>query len=813
MAASPEPSSVTLADVMQAITNLSADLQATKLCVAEISTSKQPGVEGHKPPAMPSQGSWRPPPSRTTPPSFDPAPRMRVDAPRFSGDDPTGWIFRVQKYFDYFLTPEPERLQLVAMLIDHPASEWFHYYQANNADATWQEFLEAVHQRFDSDYYENYVGLLSKLTQTSTVLEYQTAFEAILNKVSGVFDATLIAMYVAGLKQPLRREVNLRCPTSLPATFALARELSTCLHEAAVSYGTVTRRPWQTRSGYPSTAGLLPTPTPAVKPDLAQQRPQDKTSSLPVVRLSHAEKTERSKKGLCWYCDERWTSTHNCKHRFLVLMGPDDDEDDTDTVGNLESTSDTPVISADVSSILSLAGSPSPRSLRMAGMIKEGVVQVLLDGGSTNNFIHPAVAERLALPLQPVNPFRVYVGNGDSLRCIYSCPQTPLLLQGHCFEVDLYHLAIHGPDVVLGVQWLQTFGKVAHDYSQMTMEFTWKGGTVLLRGDQLHPRPVTYGQFCTLVAASEAQDVYELFLADSEPPATHPASTAPFVIPADVPTPIRAVLEAQAAVFGLPQGLPPSRCWDHRLHLVSGTKPINVRSYPADALSRQDEEGDTAGLFMALVQPMPLLLRDLRLENQSLQELQDLHAAVLRGSASPDFSVHDGLLYFKRRLYLGRASPLRLSLLEEYHSTPAAGHYWCKCFIGLACAVTRPPPSVFPTIAVRSRVPEVEEMLREQAELLADLRAHLIQMQQRMRPGDTPRVSLPEHFFKGRPIATLVAAVDRRTVMVDGVSQEQWLVKWSDGCDADTTWEPMDDLVRHFPDLRLEYKDVLNGGS
>ncbi|VFQ67022.1 unnamed protein product [Cuscuta campestris] len=663
MAASSEPSAVTLADIMQAITTLSTDLQATKLRVAEIAADKPHGVDTRRPTLVPPQAGWRPPPSRTTPPTFDPAPRMRVDAPRFSGDDRTGWIFRVQKYFDYFLTPEPKRLQLVAMLIDHPASEWFHYYQANNLKATWQEFLEGVHQRFDPDYYENYVGLLSKLTQTSTVMEYQSAFETILNKVSGVPDATLIAMYVAGLKQPLRREVNLRCPATLQATFALARELSACLQEAAVSYGTMGRRPWQPRPASVPPTGLLPTPGTTAKSDSSSPRPAIKTPNLPVVRLTHAEKTERSKKGLCWYCDEKWTSTHNCKHRFLVLMGPDDDDEESDTGDNPELVADGPLISADISSINSLAGSPSPRSLRLAGMIKDGVVQVLLDGGSTHNFIHPAVAERLALPLQPVSPFRVYVGNGDSLRCTYSCPQTPLSVQGHCFEVDLYLLAIHGPDVVLGVQWLQTLGKVAHDYSQMTMEFAWKGGTVTLRGDLPHLRPLTYSQFCTLVASSDAQDFYELLLADSEIPVAPPTRTSELVIPAEVPEPVRAVLVAQSAVFGLPQGLPPSRCWDHRIHLA-----------PADALSRQDDNDDAADLFMALVQPMPHLLRDLRVENQQLAELRDIHAAVTEGTAASDFSVQDGLLYFKRRLYIGRSSSLRTLLLEEYHSTPAAGH-------------------------------------------------------------------------------------------------------------------------------------------
>ncbi|VFQ76852.1 unnamed protein product [Cuscuta campestris] len=447
MADSGAPSDAfTLADIMGAIAELQNDLQTTKTRVAELAVANRPGTEPQRRyPAQFTPG-WRPPPSRTTPPTLDPAPRMRVDAPRFSGEDPKGWIFKVQRYFDYFLTPEPERLQLVAMLIDHPASEWFHYFQANNPGATWPEFLDAVQQRFDSSYYENYIGVLSKLSQTSFVMDYQSAFETILNKVSGVPEATLIAMFIAGLKQPVRREVNLQNPSTLASDFALATELSACHEEAAPSYS-ANKKPWQSRQVFTPGTGILPTPVPTPRQPQITGRPGDK-ASLPVVRLSPAEKTERNKKGLCWYCDEKWVPGHNCKHHFLVLMGPDDDDEISSDLPTTNLTEDT--IAGDVSSILSLAG--SPRSLKMAGSINGVAVQVLLDGGSTHNFLHPAVAERLALVLHPTPAFRVYVGNGDSLRCAYSCPQTPLSLQGHVFEVDLYVLAIYGPDVVLGVQ-------------------------------------------------------------------------------------------------------------------------------------------------------------------------------------------------------------------------------------------------------------------------------------------------------------------------------------------------------------------------
>ncbi|VFQ63810.1 unnamed protein product [Cuscuta campestris] len=438
---------ITIDDLLQAINNLSAELQTTKGQVAALAATGPHGeTRWNRPPGM----GWRPPPNR--PPNGgtnnEAIPRMRVEAPRFNGDDPAGWIFRIQNYFDYFLTPQGERLQLVAMLIDFPASDWFRYYQTNNCGTSWEAFLIAVRQRFDPDYYENYIGSLSKLHQTTSVMAYQTAFETILNKISGVPEQTLIAMYVSGLRQPVQREVNLRNPRTLQEAFGLARELSATHNDSAAFC-----RPWPSRLPGPGSSSAAPTGSVPTTTGSKVSAPPT-APPLPVVRVSQAQKNERSKKGLCWYCEEKWVPGHHCKGRFLAYMGPDDDDPSDEITPDSSSEVDEGVILADVSSLHSLAGSPSPRALKLVGSVNTHEVNVLLDSGSTHNFVHPSVAERLALVLHPVPPFRVYVGNGDSLRCAYSCPRTPLLLQGTLFEVDLYLLEIHGPDVVLGVQWL-----------------------------------------------------------------------------------------------------------------------------------------------------------------------------------------------------------------------------------------------------------------------------------------------------------------------------------------------------------------------
>lgn len=158
------------------------------------------------------------------------------------------------------------------------------------------------------------------------------------------------------------------------------------------------------------------------------------------------------------------------------------------------------VVTGDISSLNALAGQNNPHSLRLAGHIGSEKFQVLIDSGSTHNFIKPALAERLGLHIQSVNPFRVYIGNGDSLTCEFYCSQVAQQMQGYAFPVDLFLLTIEGPDVVLGIQWLQQLGRVYHDYAALSMEFSWKGQQIFLSGDTtITPKRITLHQFQALL--------------------------------------------------------------------------------------------------------------------------------------------------------------------------------------------------------------------------------------------------------------------------------------------------------------------------
>ena len=131
---------------------------------------------------------------------------------------------------------------------------------------------------------------------------------------------------------------------------------------------------------------------------------------------------------------------------------------------------------------------------------------MLIDSGSTHNFLKPPLAERLGLSVQAITPFRVYIGNGDFLTCRFLCPKVPINMQGHEFLLDFFLLPIEGPDVVFGIQWLQSLGRISMDYSEMTMEFKWERQSVILLEDPIpNPNMISFNQFQALLSNSKRQ--------------------------------------------------------------------------------------------------------------------------------------------------------------------------------------------------------------------------------------------------------------------------------------------------------------------
>ncbi|VFQ71975.1 unnamed protein product, partial [Cuscuta campestris] len=432
--------------------------------------------------------------------------RFKMDPPVTDGTDPHTWLFKAKEFFEFNSIPDEKRLKVTGLMLDGAAVEWFRRMKRNNLINTWADFEEQFKFRFDPEMYEDYFGLLSKLQQTTTVMAYQTEFERLMNKVEGVSEDTLISVFISGLKDPIRRELRVNRPTTLNGAFALARETSAKYDELQ----TPIRRNWAPQGHRPNTANpsaqtaaITPYVPPTKTPLLATPKG---IPARPIRRISPAEKSEKDAKGECYFCPEKWSRGHCCNGRYLLLVTSEGEADDEGLSVEAEA-----VIEGDVSVLQSLAGTTTPRSIRLKGVIEGQDVDVLVDGGSTHNFVHPKTAEKLRLALTDIDPFRVYVGNGDSLICRSRCNQVSMRVQNHMFTVDLFVLAVHGHDIVLGVQWLRSLGKITHDYSKMTMEFLWHDQPVLLCGEETPVKAISLQQLQNMQAAESIGECFELW--------------------------------------------------------------------------------------------------------------------------------------------------------------------------------------------------------------------------------------------------------------------------------------------------------------
>lgn len=103
------------------------------------------------------------------------------------------------------------------------AASWFQWLKANNLLTTWKEFLVNLKLHFGASLYKDYQGTLSKLTQTSTVVEFQSTFVELMNKTTGLSEPLLILFFITGLKPEICRKMLLSRPPNLIEAFTMAR--------------------------------------------------------------------------------------------------------------------------------------------------------------------------------------------------------------------------------------------------------------------------------------------------------------------------------------------------------------------------------------------------------------------------------------------------------------------------------------------------------------------------------------------------------------------------------------------------------------
>jgi hypothetical protein len=210
--------------------------------------------------------------------------------------------------------------------------------------------------------------------------------------------------------------------------------------------------------------------------------------------------------------------------------------------------------------------------------VDEHEVLILVDSGSGASFIDTRLVDKLHASPQPCEPSQFIIANGDTMVSDKMLPNLTWRTQGHTFQQDMKILPLGCYDIILGADWLEEFSPMWVHWRNRRMRFQHRGQRITLQGIQEEHTPgrqITARQLQGLLrrgAIAECVEVQPVHQQGS----LHTLETAtdegehPAIAP---------VLTAFADLFAPAAGLPPRRQHDHRIPLVPGAQPVNVRPY------------------------------------------------------------------------------------------------------------------------------------------------------------------------------------------------------------------------------------------
>lgn len=497
--------------------------------------------------------------------------------PPFTGDNPNLWITLAEQYFQMFSIHVSYWVPMSILHFSGAAGIWLQSVRKKIAVLEWISFTSLLCTRFGRDRHQLLIRQFYTIKQNTTVAEYIERFDILMNHLVSYSDTThpyyFLTRFVEGLRADIRAVVMVQRPTDLDTACSLA------LLQEEVTEGECVSPPRHVEHRYikiparPALAQVASAPTtPSGRfadsrgTEAARQKGDDKMQAL---------RNYRRAKGLCYKCGERWGSEHTCPasvqlhvvEELLALFTTD--EMTGSEPASPEGTETEMLCSL---SIHAMNGSAAEASgvIQLHAVIGDHEILLLVDSGSSTSFINKQLADSLngALPLP--KPCRVQVADGSSHRCTSFIPQCAWTSMGHTFRTDLKILPLGSYDAILGMDWLECHNPNI-DWVAKTLQLQSDKGPVTLTGHtsgNVQCSAISASELTSLCRTGAAAHLIHIYAINGE---VHTDEI--------VPEEIQQVLTQFHDVFEESKDLPPRRDCDHRIPLMPGAQPVNIRAY------------------------------------------------------------------------------------------------------------------------------------------------------------------------------------------------------------------------------------------
>jgi len=344
------------------------------------------------------------------------------------------------------------------------AAKWYQAYKQNHTFKNWDHFCSVVEEEFGSDDFRTAMNALLDLKQTGTVEDYTSQFQALQYDVtmhnSHYDEMFFTPQYIRGLKEEIRTTVEPQMPQTVQKASTIARIQQGMLERSKARYN---RTNSQVRTYGP--------------PKTEYKQPQQ----ISTLWKDRQLRDYRKANGLCFSCGEKFVPGHlevcskRQKPQVNAIVLNDLDRELSDEVLNELAVEDQLHEEFSQLSLNALSSLNSTSCIKLKARVKDKVLLILVDSGSTHSFISSKFVELAKLYTVPTGTRKVKLANGEGLQTDRMVPQLQCYCQGQSFTTDMVVLEMQPYDAILGCDWLQ-----AHS----PMECDWKNRTFLKRAGQ-----------------------------------------------------------------------------------------------------------------------------------------------------------------------------------------------------------------------------------------------------------------------------------------------------------------------------------------
>ncbi|GAU13154.1 hypothetical protein TSUD_112140, partial [Trifolium subterraneum] len=490
--------------------------------------------------------------------------RRRIEIPVFKGEDAYGWLVRVERYFRICEVRTRDKLDAVVLAMEDRALNWFQWWEEQAPLRNWEEFKRAVIRRFQPGLIHNPLGPLLSLKQKTTVMEYRDKFELLIAPLRREERVMLESIFLNGLKDEIQAE--LRLYESHDLTDLMDRAL---LIEEKNELVSRRSNNWKDRGG--SYKFKDPGEVSNSRKD-SEKSGTGHADRYKGKRLEPAELEERSKKGLCFKCGDKWNREHICKFKHMSLKLCEDTSDEEKSGGVVDQKEEE-IVEAEMKtmhlSLQSREGLTSNKSFKVWVMIGDRRVLTLIDSGATSNFIAVGLVQELGLPLVETPTYVIEVGNGEKVRKQGVCEGLKFKIQEVEFQHHFFLMDLGGSEMVLGMDWLASLGNIEANFGNLCLKWELAGKKYMIQGDPtVCTRQATWKTMMKVLAADGEGFYLQVMQAHSKEERQLEESNE-----------WNSIVEEFEEVFNMPSGLPPVREHDHAIALRPGADIPNLRPY------------------------------------------------------------------------------------------------------------------------------------------------------------------------------------------------------------------------------------------